>query len=82
MSREGRASATFHTAMRVHRFGPTIFEGQTVPANYMVSAAAIAPKFTMHPYFGISLSADILQLGLDFLNMTKQIGHPSADTGK
>jgi hypothetical protein len=60
-------------------FGPTIFEGQTVPANYQVSDAVIERKLMMRPYFAVSINADVLQIGVDFLNLTRNIGHPTIE---
>jgi hypothetical protein len=63
-------------------FGPTVFEGQMVPSDYQLPESAIERKLAIHPYFGVSLSADILQLGLDFLNLTKKLGHPTDEPKK
>ena len=70
-------TVTFGTAfVQGDFFGPTIFEGQSIPSGTSLPPGAVEQKYMLRPYFGVSLSPEILESALQVLNQVKSLAPP------
>jgi hypothetical protein len=70
-------TVTFGTAfVQGDFFGPTIFEGQVIPSGMSLPPGAVEQKYMLRPYFGVSLSPEILESALQVLNQVKSLAPP------